>query len=672
MNYNQYSSDQENSENESQSSRMSRVGGIFKQAKSIYLPTLSLTAKQLATEASTSLKSLYSTHSNLDREYQNASDEINANKLIQENQQMFYNNGNTDINYGNNLNPDTIDLSDLKITIYNSYTYYDKITDSYITEIKGNVCLYNNISRKNRWIYSGLKKMIIGSNKEEILINDDLKKLESIEDEKDYEKVKSNIKKHQLHTTDSKSSSQDHTIFDSRIYPFLNKGVAAFPLILQLNNIGVEHTLTKGNGDFLFKFVTKEDISKYKKENILTLKTNLKPQSIILSRQQEIQINENPNNSSKSNEFKDFTVDIDLFHYSRNNQIAIISDIDDTIKFTGVVESKNVILNTTFNKSIDSWLLPAMANWYKLMSYKYNVEVFYVSNSPQQLYPSLRTYVDKYFPSGIIVLKEYFQSNIFSNFLGSSAKKKMDRILRIIDHFPYKKYILIGDSGESDLEAYLEITKLRPNNIIGIYIRAVKGSMSDTLSKETKIVNDLNALIKEKCYSKTESIEDFNSTSPPTLPPRSMRGVPPIPPPPRKRTVPLETSSISTDTSTTGDLIDLVDKPKLPVRPVVNTDLKDLARPPNSPTYKLNASNANISRVTDLNPYNTYAPSRSLESIIDIDKKADNWRYRITSGMLVLRSLERSGEKIDMKFFQDDNIEGSCELVETWKSKLSK
>jgi len=61
-----------------------------------------------------------------------------------------------------------------------------------------------------------------------------------------------------------------------------------------------------------------------------------------------------------------------------------------------------------------------------------------------------------------------------------------------------------------------------------------------------------------------------------------------------------------------------------------------------------------------------------LESIIDIDKKADNWRYRITSGMLVLKSLERSGEKIDMKFFQDDNIEGSCELVETWKSKLSK
>lgn len=668
MNYNQYGSDQDNSDNLSQTSRMSRMGGILKQAKTIYLPTLSLTAKQLASEASTSLKSLYSTQSNSDIDYQGAENEINVNKLLQDNQQMFYN-GNTDISY-NGLNPDNMDLSDLKITIYNSYTYYDRISDGYITEVKGNVCLYNNISRKNRWIYSGLKKLIIGSNKEVVLMDDDLKKLESIEDEKDYEKVNTNIKRHQLNSVDSKTSNQDHTIFDSRIYPFLNKGVASFPLILQLNDIGVEHTLTKNNGDFFFKFVTKDDISKFKDENKLTLKTNLRPQSIILSRQQEINVDEIPNYPQNSHEFKDFTVDIDLFHYSQSNQIALISDIDDTIKFTGVVESKNVILNTTFNKSIDSWLLPAMANWYKLLSFKYNVEVFYVSNSPQQLYPSLRAYVDRYFPSGIIVLKEYFQSNIFSNFLGSSAKKKMDRILRIIDHFPNKKYILVGDSGESDLEAYLEITKLRPNNVIGIYIRAVKGSMSDTPSKETRVINDLNTLIKEKTYTKADSLQDYDTASPPTLPPRSMRGVPPIPPPPRKRTVASEASTPSS--GTTGDLIDLGEKPKLPTRPKVNTDIKEFVKPPNSPTYKLNVSNAPISRLTDLNPYNISAPSRSLESIIEIDKKADNWRYRVTSGMLILRSLERNGGKIDMKFFQDENIEGSCELIESWKNKLDK
>lgn len=660
MNYNQYNSDQDNSDNLSQNSRMSRMGGILKQAKTIYLPTLSLTAKQLASEATTSLKSLYSTQSNLNMEFHETDNEKGINKSINDNQQLFYNNGNIDLSYNNHLSPDSIDLSDLKITIYNSYTYHDKNTDKYVTEIKGNVCLYNNLSRKNRWIYSGLKRMIIGSKKEEVLINEDLQNLESIQNENDYEKVKSDIKKNQLHGTDSRMNNQDHTIFDSRIYPFLNKGVASFPLVLQLNNIGVEHTLTKSNGDFSFEFVTNEDISKNKKDSVLTLRTNLTPQSVILSRQQEINVDSLPNTSSRSDEFKDFTVNIDLFHYSSNSQIAIISDIDDTIKFTGVVESKNVILNTTFNKSIDSWLLPSMANWYKLLNCKYNVEVFYVSNSPQQLYPSLRAYVDKYFPSGIIVLKEYFQSNIFSNFLGSSAKKKMDRILKIINHFPYKKYILIGDSGESDLEAYLEIAKAKPNNIIAIYIRAVKGSMSDNLNKETKVVNDLNTLIQKKCHSKNEPANDFSSVLPPTLPPRTMRGVPPVPPPPRKRNAASESSSQSSDSS----------KPRLPNRPIV-TDVNDLAKPPNSPTYKFNVSNAPVSKLADLNPYNTYAPSKSLESIIDIDKKADNWRYRITSGILILRSLERTGERIDMKFFQDDNIEGSCELVESWKSKLS-
>lgn len=669
MNYNQYDSDQDNSDNLSQSSKMSRMGGILKQAKTIYLPTLSLTAKQLASEASLSFKSLYSTQSSLNVEFQGTDSDKGINRSINDNQPLFYNNGNVELDYGNNLSPDSMDLSDLKITIYNSYTYHDEATKKYVTEIKGNVCLYNNLSRKNKWIYSGLKRMIIGSKKEEVLINEDLQKLESIENEKDYERVKSDIYRNQLHSTDSRLGNPDHTIFDSRIYPFLNKGVASFPLVLQLNNIGVEHTLTKSNGDFYFEFVTDDDISKNKKENALTLRTNLKPQSVILSRQQEIDVDSLPNNSRRPDEFKDFTVDIDLFHYSSKSQIAIISDIDDTIKFTGVVESKNVILNTTFNKSIDSWLLPAMANWFKLLNCKYGVEVFYVSNSPQQLYPSLRAYVDKYFPSGIIVLKEYFQSNIFSNFLGSSAKKKMDRILKIINHFPYKKYILVGDSGESDLEAYLEIARAKPNNIIAIYIRAVKGSMSDNIRKETRVVDDLNTLIQEKCYSKNETAQDFSSVLPPTLPPRSMRGVPPVPPPPRKRNAVSESSSQSSDSSKPS-VATIDSKPKLPDR-ATNTDLSSLAKPPNSPTYKFNASNAPVSKLADLNPYNTYAPSRSLESIIDIDKKADNWRYRITSGMLILRSIERTGEKIDFKFFQDDNIEGSCELVESWKSKLS-
>ncbi|CAI8492055.1 unnamed protein product [Hanseniaspora opuntiae] len=290
MNYNQYDSDQDNSDNLSQSSKMSRMGGILKQAKTIYLPTLSLTAKQLASEASLSFKSLYSTQSSLNVEFQGTDSDKGINRSINDNQPLFYNNGNVELDYGNNLSPDSMDLSDLKITIYNSYTYHDEATKKYVTEIKGNVCLYNNLN--------------------------------------------------QLHSTDSRLGNPDHTIFDSRIYPFLNKGVACFPLVLQLNNIGVEHTLTKSNGDFYFEFVTDDDISKNKKENALTLRTNLKPQSVILGRQQEIDVDSLPNNSRRPDEFKDFTVDIDLFHYSSNSQIAIISDIDDTIKFTGVVESK--------------------------------------------------------------------------------------------------------------------------------------------------------------------------------------------------------------------------------------------------------------------------------------------------------------------------------------------
>lgn len=631
MNYNKedfdFASTNTGSEEDYNNSKRSRMLSAYQLTKNVYLPTVGLSLKQLTSDASTSFKRYYngngssSSSSNPDLDYQTIGNGVNASQLLLSN--------------SNN------NLDDLEITIYNSYTYFNKLNNKYTTEIKGNICLFNSISRKNRWVYMGLKKLIIGSNKEEFLVERDLEMLNNITSESN-EQADHEI---DLQPNSSHSSllKKNSTIFDSRIYPFLNKGVSSFPLVLKLNDIGLEHCLSRPNGDFEFTLQTDDDISLNENNSKLSIMTNLRPQSIILQK------HSNPQEFQSSAEdfvFEDFNTDIDLIHYSQNHQIAVISDIDDTIKFTGVVEGKKIALDTTFNKPIESWLFPSMANWYKFLKFKHNVDFFYVSNSPQQLYPSLKEYVDCYFPSGTIVLKEYLHSNIFSNFLGSSATKKLQRILTVIDQFSYKKFILIGDSGQSDLEAYIQVCKMRPSNVVGIYIKAVKGSLSDYSGREDKIVQEFNNIIDEKYYKLADDQKDAsNGSTAPILPPRNASKLQLA----LSAPVPEKLSSTVAENSKGSQ--------PLPPPPRNSASKKAIMLEKTLDTY---ASTEKVFRSVE----------HAVEHAVDFDKKRTDWNYRIGNSIMDLRSIYGNSQyKIQLQFFEDELIEESCKLIEQVKNK---
>ncbi|XBW38654.1 hypothetical protein QEN19_004242 [Hanseniaspora menglaensis] len=595
-------------------STRSKMLSAFQLTKNVYLPTMGSSLKQYTNEASASFKRYYNnTSSNPDLDYQTIGNGVNTNQLLHSN---------------NNFD-------DLKITTYDAHTYFNSETQKYITEIKGNLCLSNSISRKNRWVYMGLKKLIIGSNKEEVLVDRDLELLDNIRTESQFQKIQQDIDE-QPNCFETKVKDGNSSIFDARIYPFLNKGVADFPLVLKLNDIGLEHCLTKGNGDFHFFLETIEDISLDADNNKLSVTTNLKPQSVILSN------SANGYNTASDFEksFQDFSVAVNLIHYSQNHKVAVISDIDDTMKHTGVVESKKIILNTTFNKPIESWLLPCMANWYKLLKFKHNVDFFYVSNSPQQLFPSLKRYIDTYFPTGAIILKEYLQSNIFSNFLGSPATKKLDRILKAIDQYNYKKFILIGDSGESDLEAYIQACKLRPNNILAVYIRAIKGSISDYPDKEDKAISELNLLIEDKYYRNKSDGKELKETSAPVLPPRN------------------------SDISVVEDAASVSYKQISTIK-TSNYKSSVLPPPPPPPRNTVNKNQTLQSEIKDKNNLKNQQESVYFEDFIDMDKKVEAWRYRIITSMIDLRNIQKNTDfKVQLKFFRDELIEESCSLIE--------
>ena len=53
------------------------------------------------------------------------------------------------------------------------------------------------------------------------------------------------------------------------------------------------------------------------------------------------------------------------------------------------------------------------------------------------------------------------------------AERKKPVLERILSDFPERKFILVGDSGEADLEVYTELAVANPGRVLAIFIRDV-------------------------------------------------------------------------------------------------------------------------------------------------------------------------------------------------------
>jgi phosphatidate phosphatase APP1 len=85
---------------------------------------------------------------------------------------------------------------------------------------------------------------------------------------------------------------------------------------------------------------------------------------------------------------------------------------------------------------------------------------FYLSASPYNLYPFLHGFRDAYYPHGTMILREASWMNLaglLSNLTLGVQDYKVDRMKKINSWIPRRKMICIGDSTQSDPEAYAEM-----------------------------------------------------------------------------------------------------------------------------------------------------------------------------------------------------------------------
>ncbi|KAM5345615.1 hypothetical protein ACJ41O_011476 [Fusarium nematophilum] len=160
-------------------------------------------------------------------------------------------------------------------------------------------------------------------------------------------------------------------------------------------------------------------------------------------------------------------------YYAGPEGWGVISDIDDTIKVTltsdplGILKSTFVDTPTPIAGMPELYadlqsILPRDSPW------------FYVSASPYNLYPLLRDFRDRYFPPGTMILRDSSWrtvSGLLSALTMGTEEYKADRMKKIHSWLPKRKMILIGDSTQSDPEAYGEVYRAVPGWIKMILIR---------------------------------------------------------------------------------------------------------------------------------------------------------------------------------------------------------
>jgi hypothetical protein len=157
--------------------------------------------------------------------------------------------------------------------------------------------------------------------------------------------------------------------------------------------------------------------------------------------------------------------------------LSLISDIDDTIKITEIPAGGKVVVRNTF--LYDFRAVPQMAGRYRNLG---KAAFHYVSGGPWQLFRPLAGFLkEQAFPEGSFHMKSV-PKNLLSpttwksliNLIGDATiAQKIAQIGDILGHFPERKFICVGDSGEHDPEVYDHIRDKFGAQVKEIWIRDV-------------------------------------------------------------------------------------------------------------------------------------------------------------------------------------------------------
>jgi phosphatidate phosphatase APP1 len=106
----------------------------------------------------------------------------------------------------------------------------------------------------------------------------------------------------------------------------------------------------------------------------------------------------------------------------------------------------------------------------------------FVSSSPWQLYEPLSQFLrDAGFPDATFHLKRFrIKDRSFLNLFVDPVESKQQAMVPLVEAYPQRQFVLVGDSGEKDPEVYGMLARRFPQRIAKIYIRNVTNEPADS------------------------------------------------------------------------------------------------------------------------------------------------------------------------------------------------
>jgi phosphatidate phosphatase APP1 len=165
-------------------------------------------------------------------------------------------------------------------------------------------------------------------------------------------------------------------------------------------------------------------------------------------------------------------------HIADDYEFGLISDVDDTFLISHVSNKLKKLHTLATNNFHSRKPVEGVVKFYqaleKGLGNKKN-PFFYVSSSEWNLYDFLVNFTRTHnLPKGVFQLKEIKDrlTDFFRSGYGSHNHKQV-KIERIMDMYPDRSFILLGDNSQHDPQIYSEIAQKHASQLKAVYIRGV-------------------------------------------------------------------------------------------------------------------------------------------------------------------------------------------------------
>ena len=140
---------------------------------------------------------------------------------------------------------------------------------------------------------------------------------------------------------------------------------------------------------------------------------------------------------------------------------------------------RKALLRNTFCRPFKP--VPGMAAVYRGWRDSVGAQFHYVTASPWQLYAPLAGFTrSNGFPAGTFHMKEVrVKDSSVLNLFQSPERYKLAAIEPLLRQFPNRQFVLVGDSGEKDPEAYGALARKYPGQVRHIFIRDLTGENAE-------------------------------------------------------------------------------------------------------------------------------------------------------------------------------------------------